>query len=242
MLEPLLAAETVLAVDEFLVALVLELLVPVEEVVGARDVLRVVAASVLAPTSDGVGNLQLRALVVGEVVEVERGSVVSVAVMEVVEVDDVLVVDAPRVDGMPPAEDEQRSDDLVPEFLGVELAVFAMDLRQENLLHVVSGERVGSLALVLAPLLFLLHALENVQHGGVGLAVVLVEGRASVVGEDVVDVAVSLRHVGLASVLPALDEKLLHVLVGDLVLRRNEFVLRGFPLQIVAPRELARVL
>jgi hypothetical protein len=58
----------------------------------------------------------------------------------------------------------------------------------------------------------------------------------------VVDVAVSLRHVGLASVLPALDEKLLHVLVGDLVLRRNEFVLRGFPLQIVAPRELARVL
>ena len=72
----------------------------------------------LAATSDGVADLQLRTLVVGEVVEVERRPVETVAVMEVVDVDDVLVVAAPRVDGMPAAEDEERSDDLVPGFLG----------------------------------------------------------------------------------------------------------------------------
>ena len=178
----------------------------------------------------------------GEVVEVEGRSVVTVAVVEAVEVDHVRVEDAPRVDGVPAAEDEERGDDFVPELLGVELAVLVVDFRQEELLDLLAGQRVGSVAQVIAPLLGALHALKDVQDGRVGLPVVLVERRLAVVGEDVVDVAAPLRHVGFASVLPALDEKLLHVLVGDLVLRRNEFVLRGFPLQIVAPRELARVL
>ena len=53
-LEPLFAAETVLAVGELLVALVLESFVPVEDVVGARDVVRVVGTSVLASASHGV--------------------------------------------------------------------------------------------------------------------------------------------------------------------------------------------
>ena len=82
---------------------------------------------------------------------------------------------------------------------------------------------------MLAPLRRPLHALKNIQHGRVVLAVVLVEGRSAVVGEDVVDVAASLCDVGLASVLPALDEELLHVLVGDVALRRDEFLLRGLP-------------
>ena len=105
-----------------------------------------------------------------------------------------------------------------------------------------SGQRLRSVAHVLAPLWSPLHALKNVEHGRVVLAMVLVEGRSAVVGEDVVDVATSLCDVRLASVLPALDEELLHVLVGDVALRRDELLLRGLPTQFVAPRELARVL
>ena len=132
--ESLRPTESVLAFNEFLVGLVLDLLVPVEEVVGAGDVLGVMVA--LAATSDGVGDLQLRTFVVGEVVEEERRPVEAVTVMEVVDVDDVLVEAAPRVDGVPATEDEERSDDLVPEFLGVDLAVFVVDLRHEDLLDV----------------------------------------------------------------------------------------------------------
>ncbi len=120
--------------------------VPVEDVVGARDVLRVVGASVLASASHGVGDLELGALVVGEVVEVEGRSVVAVAIVEPVEVDHVLVEDAPSVDGVPAAEDEERGDDFVPELLGVELAVLVVDFRQEELLDLLAGQRVGSVA------------------------------------------------------------------------------------------------
>ena len=238
--ESFLSAESWLPLGELLVVLVFESLVPEDDVVGAGDVLGVVFA--LASASDGVADLQLRTLVVGEVVEVERRPVEAIAVVEVLDVDDVLVEAAPRVDGVPAAQDEERSEDLVPQLLGVDLAVFVVDLRHEDLLDVFSHQRLGSGALVLAPLWVPLHALKDVQHGRVVLAVVLVEGRSAVVGEDVVDVAPSLRDVGLASVLPALDEELLHVLVGDVALRRDELLLRGLPTQFVAPRELARVL
>ena len=80
-----------------------------------------------------------------------------------------------------------------------------------------SGQRLRSVAHVLAPLWSPLHALEDVQHGRVVLAVVLVEGWSAVVGEDVVDVAASLCDVGLASVVPALHEEVLDVVVGDVV-------------------------
>ena len=60
--ESIRSAESILAFDEFLVGLVLELLVPVEEVVGTSDVLGVVLA--VAAASDGVADLQLRTFVV----------------------------------------------------------------------------------------------------------------------------------------------------------------------------------
>ena len=47
----------------------------------------------------------------------------------------------------------------------------------------------------------------------------LVEGRAPVLGQDVVQVAAALRDGGLAAVFPALTEKFLHILVGDVLVR-----------------------
>ena len=105
-----------------------------------------------------------------------------------------------------------------------------MDLRQEDLLDVVSGQRLRSVAHVLAPLWSPLHALKNVEHGRVVLAMVLVEGRAPVGRQDVVQVAAALRDSRFASVFPALDEELLHVLVGDVIFRRDELLLRRLPL------------
>ena len=57
-------------------------------------------------------------------------------------------------------------------------------------------------------------------------------------GEDVVDEAASLRHVGFRSVVPALDEELFHVLVGDVLLRGHELLSGRGPLELVAGREL----
>ena len=55
--EALRSRESILSVDELLVALVLELLVPVEQVVGAGDVLGVMGA--FAAAADRVEDLQL---------------------------------------------------------------------------------------------------------------------------------------------------------------------------------------
>ena len=101
-----------LLLHETLVVLLLKILVPLEDVERAVVVLGVVTP--LAAAADGVADLPLLALVV-EAVEQELGSVVPVAVVEVLEVDDVLVFDAPRVSRVPSAEDEGRGQNLVPE-------------------------------------------------------------------------------------------------------------------------------
>ena len=104
--EALLPADARLALGQLLVELVLQSLVPEDDVVGAGEVLDVVRA--LASAADGVADLPLLSFVVGQVVEEELGSEVAVAVVEVLEVDDVLIFDSPRVSRVPPAEDEGR--------------------------------------------------------------------------------------------------------------------------------------
>ncbi len=161
--------------------------------------------------------------------------------MEVLEVDHVLVFDAPGVARVPPAEDEGRGQDLIPQLSEVDLAVVVVDLGEKNLLDHLARHGLGALALVIAPRVLLLESFENIQDGGVLLAVVLVERGQAVVGEDVVDEAAALRHVRFRSVVPALDEELFHVLVGDVLLRRNELLSSWGPPEFVARRELSCV-
>ena len=213
--QPLLPTEPVLFLEELVVELVLELLVPVDEVVGAGDVLGVVLA--LAAAADGVEDLVLFSLGVTEVVEEILGSAVTVAVVEVLDVDDVAVSDLPCVPGVPAAQDEGVREDLVAELPEVDVAVVVVELGEEDFLHRVAGHGLRALALVIAPLFLFLEAFEEVQDGGVVLAVVLVERGHAVVGQDVVDEAAALRDVGLASVVPALHEEVLDVVVGDVV-------------------------
>ena len=101
-----------LALGELHVELVLKSLVPEDDVVGAGDVLDVVRA--FAAAANGVADLPLLSFVVGQVVEEELGAEEPVAVAKVLEVDHVLVFDAPGVSRVPPAEDERRRQDLVP--------------------------------------------------------------------------------------------------------------------------------
>ena len=237
--QPLLPAEAFLFADELVVELFLEPLVPGDEVVGAGDVLGVVLA--LAAATDGVEDLVLWAFVVGEVVEQELGAEVTVAVVEVFDVDDVGVHDLPRVLGVPAAQDEGVREDLVAELSEVDLAVLVVDFGEEEFLHCRAAHGVRALAHVVAPLLLPLESLEEVDDGGVDLAVVLVQSRHAVVGEDVVDVAVALRHVGLAPVVPALHEEVLNVVVGDVLAGRDEVFLGGVPGEFVAARELPGV-
>ena len=97
------------------------------------------------------------------------------------------------------------------------------------------------MGLVLAPLIFALESLHDVEHRGVLASMVLVHRRLSVVGEDVVDVASPLGDVGLGSIFPALAEELLHVVVGDVLFGRHEVHLGRGPRQVIARSELARV-
>ena len=113
-----------------------------------------------------------------------------------------------------------------------------MDFGEKNLLDHLARHGLGTLTLVVAPRVLFLQALENVQDGGVLLTVVLVERGQAVVGEDVVDEAAALRHVRLRSVVPALDEELFHVLVGDELLRGYELRTSWGPPEFVAGREL----
>ena len=91
--------EVRLAVHEALIVLVFQSLVPLEKIVRAVVVLGVVGA--LAAAANRVEDLELLQLVVLEVVEQKFGPEVPVGVAEVVEADDVLVLDAPRIFRMP---------------------------------------------------------------------------------------------------------------------------------------------
>ena len=237
--ESFFAAHSTLAFDQGLVELLFELLVPEEDVVGTGDVLGVVGS--LASAADGVAHLPLLAFVVGEVVEEELGPEVTVPIVKVLEVDHVLVLDVPDVLGVPAAQNETGRHGLVPELAEVDLPVVVVDFGEQDFFHGVLRQGVCSFALVVAPLALFLESLENIEDGGVVLSVVFVEGRQPVVAEDVVDVAAALRDVGLAPIFPALHEKLLHVLVGDVALRRDEVRLSGLPLQTVARREFTCV-
>ena len=236
--EALLAAQLALALSQAVVELVLGLLIPEEEVVGAGGVLGHVGP--LAAAANCVADLPLLALVV-EAVEQELGSVVPVAVVEVLQVDHVLVLDLPRVLRVPPAQDERRGQGLVAELAQVEVAFVVVDLGEQDLLDELEREGFRALALVVAPLLFVLQTFQDVEDRGVVLAVVMVQRRAPVVGQDVVDEAPALGDVRLGPIHPALDEELLHVVVRDVLRGRNELALGGRPVEAVAGRELARV-
>ena len=90
---PLDPREALLPVHEPLIVLFLESLIPLEEVVWAVVVLGVVGP--LAAAADGVEHLELPQLVVLEVVEQYFWAEVTVAVPEVLDVDYVLILDAP---------------------------------------------------------------------------------------------------------------------------------------------------
>ena len=237
--EALLPADARLALGQLLVELVLQSLVPEDDVVGAGEVLDVVRA--LASTADGVADLPLLSFVVGQVVEEELGAVVPVAVVEVLEIDHVLVLDLPGVRRVPAAQDETRGQGLVAEQAEHDVAVVVVYLGEEDLLHVVERQRFRAFALVFTPLRGSFEPLQHVEDRAVVLAVVLVQRRAAVVGEDVVDVAVALGNVRLVAILPALDEELLDVVVGHVLLRRDEVARSWRKREPITRRELARV-
>ena len=109
--------EVRLLVHETLIVLFLQSLVPLEDVEWAVVVLGVVGAFAAAP--DCVEHFQLLQLVVAQVVEQKLGTEVSVGITEVLEADDVLVLDAPRVLGMPPHTSviaKNRSQNLIENF------------------------------------------------------------------------------------------------------------------------------
>ena len=70
---------------------------------------------------------------------------------------------------------------------------------------------------------------------------VLVERGTAVIREDVVDVAAALGDGRFASVLPALHEKLFHVVVGNALGGWHDVASGRLPRQTVAAGELARV-
>ena len=236
---PLDPREVLLLVHEPLIVLFLESLVPLEEVVRAVVVLGVVGP--LAAAADGVEHLELPQLVVLEVVEQYFWAEVTVAVPEVLDVDYVLVLDAPGVLRVPPAQDQRRRQRLVAQLAHVDLAVGAPNVGEQEFFDVVLAQRLRSLTGVVTPRVLLLQTLQNVEDRGVLLTVMPVEWRSFVVRQGMVDVAVTLGDVGLASIFPALDEELLHVLVGETGAGRDDTVCHGPPLQIVHRRKLARV-
>ena len=237
------------AVDEALVGLVLDGLVPGEDVVGAGDVLGVVVA--LASAAAGVVDFPRRALVVADVLEHELGAVLSVAVVEVGEVDDVGIREAIRVLGVPAHGEHRHHEGLVGEPVEEHVAVLVVHRGHQELLHLLLREGFCALALVVHPLALLLEPPQNVEDGTVGRAVVPVHRWAAVVGEDVVDVPAPLGHVGLGlrpvlSGVPARDEELFEVVVGDVALGWHEvpgsvLVLFRDPVEVVAFGVLPRV-
>jgi len=226
-LEPLLARQLGLAEPQLVVALLFLLRVPEEEVVGAVGVLGLVAS--LAAAAHCVADFPVVALVVEDVVEHELGAVGSGAVVVVLEVDDALVHELVRVLLVPTAQDEARGERLVAEVAEVEVARLVVHRRHQNLLDVLERQGLGSMARVVAPLLFALQARQDVEDRGVLLSEHLVHGRLAVVREDVVDVAPALGDVRFGPVLPALHEELLEVVVGEVLLVRDEALLGGRP-------------
>ena len=226
-LEALRARQLGLAEPQLVVALFLLLRVPEEEVVGAVGVLGLVAS--LAATAHRVADFPVASLVVGDVVEHELGAVVPVAVVVVLEVDDAPVQDVVRVLLVPAAQDEARGEGLVAEVEEVEVARVVVHRGHQNLLDVRERQGLGALALVVAPLLFALQPRQDVEDRGVLLSKVLVHRRLPVVREDVVDVAAALGDVRLGPILPALHDELLEVVVGDVLLVRDEALLGGRP-------------
>ena len=107
----------------------------------------------------------------------------------------------------------------------------------------VLGQRVGALRFMVLPLVVLGHPTEHVEDAGVVLVVIVVDGRAVVPREGVVDPLVSLLDARLAADLEELDEEVLHVLVGEELLGRYDVELvAGLPLQVVHRAELLGVL
>ena len=204
-----------------LVSALLERHVGLEGGVEAALVARIVVAVVWTAASHSVLDALPVLLGLGEVVEQEFGAVLRVAVAEVWEVDDVAVLDPFHVGGTPAHGEEAQGDDLVPQLEHVDAAVEVEDGGAQDLLGHLLRQWLGALGRPVLPALFLAQAVEKVDDAGVLLAVVAVDVRAPVGGEDVVEVLFALEHVGLVAALPARREEDLHVLVGDELVGRD---------------------
>ena len=118
-----------------------------------------------------------------------------------------------------------------------------MNGRLEYFLDRVLGQRVRALRFVVLPLVVLGHPTEHVEDAGVVLVVVVVDGRAVVLREGVVEPLVGLLDARLAADLEDLDEEIGDVLVGEELLGRDDVVLvAGLPLQVIYFAELVGVL
>ena len=118
-----------------------------------------------------------------------------------------------------------------------------MNGRLEYFLNRLLGQRVRALRFVVLPLVVLGHPTEHVEDAGVVLVVAVVDGRAVVLREGVVEPLVGLLNARLAADTEELDEEVGDVLVGEELLGRHDVVLvAGLPLEIVHLAELLGVL
>ena len=225
---------------EVFVALFLLCHVPLHAVVEAVGVEAGVGPS--ASASDGV--LGPDVLLTLAPPEYELGSFVPVAVFVIEEVFNVVVEDADHVGGVPAVADHQDGQGLVSESNEAELLRLGIvNGRLEDFLDRVLGQRVRALRFVVLPLVVLGHPTEHVEDAGVVLVVAVVDGRAVVLREGVVEPLVGLLNARLAADLEELDEEVLHVLVGEELLGRDDVELvTGLPLQVVHLAELLGVL
>ena len=78
------------------------------------------------------------------------------------------------------------------------------------------------------------HSREEVEHGGVLLPVVAVDGRVSVVRQGVVEPFLGLDDARFLAVLPDVQEKVFDVAVGQLLVGRDDVGLPfGLPVEVV---------
>ena len=176
--------------------------------------------------------------------EYELGPFVAVAIFVVGEVFHISVEDADHFGGVPAVADHQDCEGLVSESDEAELLrLGVVNGRLEYSSNRFLSQRVRALRFVVLPLVVLGHPTEHVEDAGVVLVVVVVDGRAVVLREGVVEPLVGLLNARLSADLEELDEEVLHVLVGEERLGRYDVELvAGFPLQIIYFTELLGVL
>ena len=216
--------------------------------VGAEDGVEapLVARVVVVDAAAAQGVLDALVVLFGldELAEQKLGALLRVAVLKVGHVEDVGVLETVHVVGVEAHGEEADGDALVPQLELVDASVEVEDRGAQDLLDLLLRQWLGAVGAVGLPARFLPEAVEEVEDARVLLTVILrVDGRSPVGGEDVVEVLLALRDVGVVAALPALREEFLHVLVGDELVRWHGVLDVGLPLvaDAVGRLELARV-